>query len=58
MCDGVKVGAANKFRAGRVTDEAAEAYKQYIHNLQVLAAEGQGQFANSEVVALEKRGGS
>lgn len=60
MCDGVKVvkvGASNKFRAGRVTAEAAEMYKQYIANLQALAAEGDGEFARCEVIGLERRGG-
>ena len=60
MCDGVKVvkvGASNKFRAGRVTNEAAEMYKQYIANLQALAAEGDGEFARCEVIGLERRGG-
>ena len=57
VCDGVKVGEATKFRQGRVTDEAAAKYAEYIRNLRTLAAEGCGEFANAEVVALEKRGG-
>ena len=30
ICDGVKVGTANKFRAGRVTGDAAEKYSGYV----------------------------
>ena len=57
MCDGCKIGDKDKFRAGKVTAEGAQRYAEYVANLRRLVAKGDGYFANSEVVALETRGG-